>query len=235
MQQTRGIVFRTVKYSESSVICKIYTEKFGLRSYIINGVRSSKSKTKAALLQPMSLLDMEVYHHEHRNLNRIKELRLYHAYRSIWFHPLKGAVGLFMMEVLNKCIHEEEKNEKLFGFISTTLIETDDCLHLPKDCLLQFLLQLSALLGFSPRGEYSNATPIFSMAEGSFVPAADDLPYHLDLISSQHFSDLMHHLSTDFPAAMRRKLLYALLDYYRLHIVGFSRLKSLAVLEEVFK
>src|SRR5256885_10343745 len=135
IHRTRGVVFRTIKFSETSVISKIYTEKFGMQSYIVNGVRSEKSKTKAALLQVMSMLDMEVYHHEHRNLNRIKEMRPMYVYSSLLFEPLKSSLGLFMMEVLNKCIHEEEANEEMFTFIIQKLQLLDQLQKIPSDYL----------------------------------------------------------------------------------------------------
>src|SRR6476620_11401393 len=121
IHRTRGIVFRTIKFSETSVISKIYTEKFGMQSYIINGVRSEKSKTKAGQLQVMSILEMEVYYQENRNLNRIKEMRPAYVFTSLLFDPLKSSLGLFMMEVLNKCIHEEETNEAMYAFIADGL------------------------------------------------------------------------------------------------------------------
>src|SRR6185436_16043999 len=100
---------------------------------------------KAALLQVMSLLDMEVYHHEHRNLNRIKEMRPAYVFTSLLFDPLKSSIGLFMMEVLNKCIHEEEANEEMFSFITGKLQSLDQQQKIPVDYLLQFLLELSSL------------------------------------------------------------------------------------------
>src|SRR6187200_2515467 len=114
---TRGIVFKTIKYSETSVVSKIYTERFGLRSYIVNGVRSAKSKTKASVLQSLSLVEMEIYHHEHRSLNRIREIHSAFVAARIPFDVLRGSVGLFMIEVLNKSIREEESNEPLFRYI----------------------------------------------------------------------------------------------------------------------
>src|SRR6185295_4725918 len=150
IHRTRGIVFRTVKFSETSVISKIYTEKFGMRSYIVNGVRSEKSKTKAVLLHVMSMLDMEVYHHEHRNLNRIKEMRPAYVVTSLLFDPLKSSLGLFMMEVLNKCIHEEEANEEMFAFITGKLQSLDQQQKIQAYYLLKFLLELSSLIGFYP-------------------------------------------------------------------------------------
>ena len=63
LYKTRGIALNYIRYRESSIIAKIYTEAFGIQSYIVNGVRSSKSKTnRIALFQPLTLLDMVVYH-----------------------------------------------------------------------------------------------------------------------------------------------------------------------------
>ena len=73
LKKTKGIIFHQVKYSESSVIVKIYTELLGLQSYILKGVRKKKSKIKSNLLQPLTLVEMEVYHKENSEINFIKE------------------------------------------------------------------------------------------------------------------------------------------------------------------
>ena len=44
VHKTKGIVLRTVKYGETSVIVTILTELFGLQSYLVNGVRTSSGK-----------------------------------------------------------------------------------------------------------------------------------------------------------------------------------------------
>src|ERR1700683_5435900 len=102
--KTRGIVLHTIRFSETSVITKIYTEKLGLVSYIVKGVRSSKSKAKAALLQPLTLLDMEVTHRENKQLQYIREFSRLYTYQSIPFHTLKSSVALFLLEVVSKSI-----------------------------------------------------------------------------------------------------------------------------------
>ena len=245
---THGIVFRTVKFSETSVISKIYTEKFGMQSYIVNGVRSEKSKTKAALLQVMTMLDMEVYHHEHRNLNRIKEMRPSYIFSSLLFDPLKSSLGLFMMEVLNKCIHEEEANEEMFGFITEKLKSLDHQQKISSDYLLKFLLDLSSLMGFYPHGEFTASTSYFDLQAGRFTSDASIHSYMIHPALSESFSLLLHQkdFSTvsnsdkvesafKFDSQTRRLLLNALLQYYQLHVPNFSLPKSLHVLQEVFQ
>ena len=73
--KTRGIVLNYIKYGDTSIICKIYTEQFGLQSYIINGIRKSKSKN-IGLYQPLNILDLVVYHKKTSGLQRIKESKL---------------------------------------------------------------------------------------------------------------------------------------------------------------
>src|SRR6185312_8583119 len=75
LHKTKGIVLRTVKYAETSIIVSIFTEMFGLQSYLVNGVRtnSRKGSSKTGFFQPAAILDLVVYHHEPKNLERIKE------------------------------------------------------------------------------------------------------------------------------------------------------------------
>ena len=66
--KTKGIVLRLTKYGETSVIVAIFTELFGIQTYMVNGVRSTKkSSSKANLFQPGAILDLIVYHNELHN------------------------------------------------------------------------------------------------------------------------------------------------------------------------
>jgi len=233
IHKTRGIVFHSVKYRESSLIVKIYTEKFGMQSYIINGVRSSKAKTKAAWLQVMSILDMEVYYHENRNIHRIREMQSAYVYSSLLFDPLKSSVGLFMMEVLNKCIREEEGNESMFNFITQKLHSLDQQKIVPPDFLLKFLLELSAQLGFYPHDDFSAAASYFDLQEGRFVEETTH-PFIIDPPVSEYLSSLLNKNVNRIPSNARRKLLDALLQYYQFHVPNFSLPKSLRVMDEIF-
>src|SRR5438045_5355691 len=104
VHKTKGIVLRTVKYGETSIIAAMYTELFGLQSYLINGVRTSSRKGpgKASLFQPGAMLDLIVYHNDLKNLQRIKEFKWGYLYKHIFSNILKNAVALFMVELLSK-------------------------------------------------------------------------------------------------------------------------------------
>jgi DNA repair protein RecO (recombination protein O) len=157
LHKTRGIVFHVTEYSESSVVAKIYTELFGLQSYLINSARKKSPKIKPASLQPLSLIDLMVYHKERSGLQRLAEARTQPALKSIPFDIRKSSIVLFINEVLLKSVKEEESNRALFDFIfsSVELLDLQD--EVQSDFHLVFLLQLTKYLGFYPQDNFSAA------------------------------------------------------------------------------
>ncbi len=59
--KTRGIVLSYLKYRETSIIARIYTERLGVQSYVVNGVRKAKPPGRIALFQPFTLLELVAY------------------------------------------------------------------------------------------------------------------------------------------------------------------------------
>ncbi|HHJ50610.1 MAG TPA: DNA repair protein RecO [Phaeodactylibacter sp.] len=247
--KTRGIVFRTVKYGESSLIADIYTEQKGLQSYIIGGVRRKKPRFHAALFQVGSILDMVVYFKEGRSLHRPKELRAAYIYRDLLWHlpsrgrQAKGNVALFAMEVARKCLHEPEAQPLLFQWLYEFLVFTDQTEEALRHMPHLFLIQLADHLGFQMHNNFGPERPVFDLQAGSFVPE----PPAADLQAGHYVSDpsanallarLMgvswfeqHRIPSTRP--VRRKLLEHLLLYYRLHISRFGEVKSLAILNSL--
>lgn len=240
LQHTLGIVFRSVKYGETSLISKVYTEQFGIQSYIIKGARSSKSKTKAGLLQPLSLLDMQVYHRENKNINHLKEINPAVIFTSIPFDVLKSSVGIFMIEILLQTIREEEKNPTLFRFLFDTIKELDERKDSVKDFHLLFLVRLSKLLGFFPSGNFSGRNNYFDLQEGIFTSSPPSHPLFLSGDSALAFSALIQSAENgktipDFSSGKRKELLNNLLTYYGLHISNFKNIRTVKILEEVLR
>ncbi len=146
LDKTEGIVLRTVKYSESSVIAHIFTKKYGLLSFIIQGLRSSKNKQKGNLIQITNILQFEIYLKEQRNLNRIKEFSAGYIYAHT--DIVKQSILVFCVELLNKCIKEHEVNERLYDYASLFFMELDKSNHSIEYKPLYFLLEIASILGF---------------------------------------------------------------------------------------
>ena len=139
--KTRGIILRSMKYGETSIIADVFTEQKGLRSYIISGVRSAKARHSAGLLQIMSLVDMVAYHRDDKDLNRIKEIKAAYLYQNLPFNMVKSAVGQFMAELAQKTLHEPEQNQTLFDFLFHAFQSLDESTDPVGNYHLQFMLQ----------------------------------------------------------------------------------------------
>lgn len=226
---TRGIVFHSVKYSDTSLIVRIYTELFGLQSYLVRGVRKGGSRVKAALFQPLSLLTLEVSVREQQTLQHFREASLAVPYLSIPYDIRKSTIALFVNELVYKSIREEEPNPALFEFLWEQSLHLDSDEEMISEFPVAFTLDFMHHLGIFPRNDHSVAQPFFDLREGGFTGV---IPSHPDYLDPEQ--------SAIFAAILRRErkragwALAVLMEYYRMHLPGFKGVESLKILKEVF-
>lgn len=235
-------MLRTVKYGETSLVVNIYTEAFGIQSYLINGVRKSSKKGsgKANLFQPASILDLVVYHNELRQLNRVREFKWAHLYQEIFFDIRKNAVALFMIELLQKCLKQPEANDSLYNFIEDAFIHLDEAPeNVAANYPLFFALHLMVFVGIRMDDNYNEDNEVLDMMEGSFQQEVPSHPYYLEGQDAFVTSQLLKVMQPEELVQMqlnqstRRRLLQAYQEFYTLHIADFGVMKSLPVLQEV--
>jgi DNA repair protein RecO (recombination protein O) len=238
---TRGIVFRQIKYSDSSLVVRILTEETGLRSFIIKGARGPKAKIKASLFQPLTLLDLVVIQKEKNDLHHIRDARVAYPYQSIHLDIRKSSILLFLNELLYKSIQEETVNAELFQFIFDHLVLLDQTEENPANFHLLFTIHLTHNLGFFPHGKYLNENSVFDLVEGQFVQT-EALPAE-NFITGQNcawFSKLLgtppgKFFTMPVPSSVRSDLLEKILRYYHLHLPLAGEFKSHIVLHDVLQ
>ncbi len=231
-QKTQGIVLKYFKYGDTSLIIRIYTQHFGLQSYLINNVRTHKNKNnKIALFQPLSLLELVVYQGKNdQNLHRLAEANILYPYQNIPFDFTKTSLVWLIVEVLDMCLKEENENEILFQFLVNALIELDKIGTEIANFPILFLLQLSHFLGFIPESGLQILTQIEDSFQ-SYLPqeTKEKLCHYFDFFLTQN----QFNPSILMTISERRKLLDILLEFYQLHIPNFKEIKSLALLREL--
>lgn len=240
LEKTKGIVLHTIKYSENSLIVIVYTEEFGRQSYMLRGIHSKKSSGSKKLIQPLSLLSLEVYYKSSRELQKIKEYKSLSPLTGIHSSIIKTTVGLFLSEILYRTIKEEEKNPTLFTFLINSIQYLDFAEKGGENFHLVFLIQLSKFLGFFPHDNYSSGHAYFNLLLGSFVPytendknllnESESLWIHKLLIMD--YSDL---IKLEINGSLRSILLDKLIQFYQSHFEGLGQIKSHKILLEVFQ
>jgi DNA repair protein RecO (recombination protein O) len=219
LHKTKGIVFRFTKYGETSIIVTLFTELFGLQSYIVNGVRSKSSKSKIALFQPLTLLELIVYHREHANINRIKEVKCLYPYQSISFDIKKSSLAMFINEVINKTVKEESHASDLCNFLIQSFIMLDQMTERSENFHLQFLFKLSRFLGF---GAY-NVNDVL----GVRVTSSENEKVIEQLLTLDYKQYI------EIENQQRREILDLILKFYADHIDNIGEMKSVSILREV--
>lgn len=238
LHQTKGIVLRTIKYGDTSIVVNIYTELFGTQHYMVQGVRTEKkTRTKANLYQAGSLLDLIVYHHPQKELQRIKEAHIHFLYKTLHQDMVKNTLTVYIVELIAKTMTEPETNIELFEFFEQSLMQIDsltssELVNVP----LLFTMQLANHLGFGIQNEYSTQTPILDLVNGRFCTQQElQSLYFVQGFEAQWISNLVIHgePGAHLSAKNRQELLMICIRYLKLHIPHMGELKSIQVLHDI--
>ena len=209
MLRSRAIVLNQLRYGDSSLIVDLYTDNMGRQTVFVKGAFSKKSRIRSALFQPLHLLETDLHYRINRQMQRISNVMIYYPFQGIPYNPVKGCIALFIAEVLNKTLKEEEANSEMFDFLLHAIQALDLNESGTANFHLVFLIHFSRYLGFYLK--YENLAP--QLLEISFD--------NLDNLSLNH--------------NQRNILTEHLLDYYSLYVDNFGKLKSLSVLQNVFQ
>lgn len=239
LHNTKGIVLHSFKYGDSGIIARVLTRELGLQSYLVRGVRKSKSRTKAILFQPLTPLDMTVYQKK-EGLQHIKEVRCDYPFQTIGSDIRKSAITVFLSEVLLKVFSLQQSQAHTFDYVYESIVALDRTQSPLADFHILFLIRLTQHLGFSPGKNYSDSsTPYFNLKEGLYQKEPGSTQEFLDKEESRLFFTLdtlnsLHNNKVHITPDIRKNLLQKTLSYYRFHMDGFKEVKSLKVLETVF-
>ena len=220
--KSRGIVLSYMKYGDTSIIARVFTEEYGYGSYIVNSIRSQKSKKSIGYFQPFSLLDLVLYVKETRELQRISEFKSHHPLHHIHHDLTKSSVTIFLTEVFSKLLQSEQSpNPHLYEFAEESITAFDLLEKNIANFHLQFLLKVGPHLGFA----IDDIENLFS-STGKIAPSNEE--YHtMDLLMKEDYG-------TDIPMSRdsRNSMLEIILNYYQ-HHAHISRPKSLEVLRSI--
>lgn len=238
---TKGIVLRAVKYGETSLILSVFTERAGLQSYIVKGIRSEKAKSKrAGLLQPTSLIELTAEHKPGKSLQHIREFQPAYLYQSMQEQIIKHAIAIFSAELLLRLLPEGETMEDLFDFAFGFFRQLDGAgLAEVANFPLFFTITCGKHLGYNISGTYSEDTPYLDAQEGMFTanPPSQSTALQQDDVSALAqlilVNDLAGLAQLKWGAALRNRLLDWYLAFLQHHTQHLAHIRSLDILRAI--
>ena len=236
IEKTSAIVINTLKYGDTSLIATCYTQKSGIKTYMLKGIlKAKKAKIKTAYFQPLMQLNITANHNNKGHLHTIRDAEVANFYQSIYTNIKKQTIALFLAEILYYSIKEEEHNGQLYSYLETSFLWLDTHDKVSNFHLL-FLLNLTKYLGFYPETNNVNA-PYFDVINGIFSQSL-----RIGAVSGNNLKQFKKLLginfdvlaNVNFNAEERQAVLSILIQYFELHLSGFKRPKSMDILKSVF-
>jgi len=230
---TRGFVLHTTKYSDTSLIVKLFTEMHGTQSFIVKNAFSKKKNIRASIFSPMALLNITYDDHYLSQLKYFKEVDLCDNSDLYGFNPAVTTIRMFYCELLYKLLFDAGEDTVLFHFLEKELQKMNEPNIALNILPLQFLIRLSILLGFMPEDNYSQQNPYFSLQNGRFQSYLWDENDTL----SQEESLLLHRLLGEETLTATRQerldLLHHLIHYFQIHNEQIGNISSVDILTAV--
>ena len=150
IHQTEAIVLNHHKYGNSSVICNLFTSKYGKINIIAKGARRLKN-THSAVLQPCNNIDLVFFSKKTRKVQTLKEASIITSFISINKDYNKMLYSLTIMDIINKISFHDNPCNIIFRLIKTTLKKFNQTL--PENLKLYYVffqIQLLIYLGYHP-------------------------------------------------------------------------------------
>ena len=215
---SKGLVLKVFPYSNTSVICNIFTDDYGKLTFIVKGIRKPK-KPLLSVLQPFNLIELQYYYKKDRGIQLIKEADIVISFERLRNNFSTIIIGSTILNIINKVFEKEYSNEIIFRLIYKILNKLSHIDAHNKIYFIFFIFHLNKQLGFMPTvNEVKNAI-------------ADDGALFLDQINETHIDKL---LDIDINSNLLKKTYNFLIFFMRCHIHSMSNMKGLEQIEKIY-
>lgn len=247
-----GIVLRSLRFRETSLITTLFTEYHGKITVIGKGAREQKSPYGAGL-DPFTESRIVFYLKSNRSLHLLRAAWVTRAYLTALAAPLSYHIITAAFEFVQKIVPDEDPNPELYHNLRQFLAAIDNDPANPRASVWfkMFQLQSASLLGYAPQLEMcarceseSEDYAGFGVAAGGLIcrrcAGAEQLlplaPGSLRMVRAILGREDHPHLDLDSGeqslAAHDRELISVIGSFLRYHLSGYKGLRSLRCLIE---
>ncbi|MEM7654973.1 MAG: DNA repair protein RecO [Bacteroidota bacterium] len=241
LKKTEGIVLRTLKHQESNLITTIYTREYGLRSFILTGYRSARSRKRHSYFQPLSIIEVVYMERANRDLQKVSESKLSVLLHELQTHPIKLSLGLAIVEIFFDTVKEVEQNLPMYEQLRTVILALDKAPKRLIQLFIWFLLHHTRYLGFFPHDQsdgsrfasFDPKSGVFQAVPHDGDPVGQMLRYFV-YVKPTLLPEADSCQNLRFDSNIKRHLIRTLFEYYEAHIDGFRYPQTMKVFAEVF-
>lgn len=233
---SKALVLHKTKFADSGIVVKFFTERYGTQTFIVKNAFSNKNRHLLPLLAPLSMVELQFDDRKLNQLMYLKELNCYRQYQNIPYDIIKSSLLMFYSELLYRLLYEYGEDSQLYSFIERRMMDLDEVEKVRPDTHIDFMLQMSRILGFAPVSNFDNSHQIFSIPQSSFVHNWVDEEQNLSPAASKALFAMMNDpLPQPAPKTIRNELLQGILRYYKHHNEHIGKIESVSILADILK
>lgn len=147
MLKTEGIVIGETRYKETSKILNIYTKDLGKISVLAQGALKPKSHLLATT---QMFSHSEFQFRKGKSFYYIQQADLIKSLYSLGENIERITWGFYILELMNKSVENEEKNEKFFSFLKKGLYTLSKLEGDYLKFIVAYELKFISFLGYRP-------------------------------------------------------------------------------------
>ncbi len=208
------IILCHTKVGENSIVLHTISREYGRRGFLVK----VSPKTAMALFLPLNILEAEVTENPKSDLWFARNFVSVNPLAGIRGNIHKNTMTLFMSEVLFRVIKDQTNEEGLTDWLKRSVLTLDALRSDFANFHIWFLLELCAVLGFSPD-------------TAGLAPFAGDHLGHIKSLLTTTFSEAM---LLPLKGSDRNGIAECILRYIEHHTESTVNVRSLAVLREIY-
>lgn len=214
MNSTEFILLHTTRYGDSSIILHTLSKEYGRKAFFVKNI---SRRCVSSVFFPLAILEADIDDHVRSRMPNVRNVSLRYALNGIRNNLKKGAISVFVSEVLFRVVKEGMQDSALYDMCERNILLLDAMESDFSNFHLYFLMEFIIALGFSPA------------------------PEDLEPFMGEHLSLMSDFISLPFSEAMlvpmsggiRSELAERLLKYIEFHIESPVNVNSLKVLKEL--
>lgn len=234
-----AIVLDITRHNDKHNIVTVYSRTRGRIVFLSPCGSGKEGKMRQARLQPLAVIEGVMRFSQTAELQKLVAFSLHEVWGSIYFHPIKQMIALFLSEFLTKLLKASMPDENMWDYIVSSLRLFDGLTKGIADFHIAFMASLLPFAGIQPDASNYEPGMMFDLRAGTFT---DNVPLHNDYLKGEEalFASVVSRINflnikaLRLDGAVRRRILSGLLAYYSIHFPGTSNLKSLKVMRDVF-
>ena len=181
---TNAIVLKRISYSDSSLICRIFTKESGKITIIAKGAKRPKN-IASAVLEPINHIHLEYYQKNTRNIQILKNCIFIQNYSFIRNNLNKLLLALSVVEIIDKSMHDGNPQPIIYKLTWRIFEKLNNKDYNHWIIYIFFLYHFSVRLGFKPDIKYCGKCNT-KMEQCKFDNFSGELCCHLCLPNQEH-------------------------------------------------